>query len=47
MARILVPVVRELLAARRHVRREAARARSEAVAGPPDTLVSGNAESGP
>jgi len=47
MARILVPVVRELLAARRHVRREAARARSEAVAGPPDTLVSGSAESGP
>jgi dolichyl-phosphate beta-glucosyltransferase len=47
MARILVPVVRELLAARRHVRREAARARSEVVAAAPDTLVSGSAESGP
>lgn len=47
MARILVPVVRELVAARRHVRREAARAHSEAVAGTPDTLVSGSAESGP
>ena len=47
MARILVPVVRELLAARRHVRREAARARSEAVGAAPDTLVSGSAESGP
>ena len=47
MARILVPVVRELVAARRHVRRESARARSETVAGTPDTLVSGSAESGP
>jgi dolichyl-phosphate beta-glucosyltransferase len=47
MARILVPVVRELIAARRHVRREAARGRLEAVAGTPDTLVSGGAESGP
>jgi dolichyl-phosphate beta-glucosyltransferase len=47
MARILVPVVRELLAARRHVRREAARARVETVPGTPDTLVSGGAESGP
>jgi dolichyl-phosphate beta-glucosyltransferase len=47
MARIIVPVVRELLAARRHVRREAARARSETVAGTPDTLASGGAESGP
>jgi dolichyl-phosphate beta-glucosyltransferase len=47
MARILVPVVAELLAARRHVRREAARARSESVAGTPDTLASGGAESGP
>jgi dolichyl-phosphate beta-glucosyltransferase len=47
MARILVPVARELLAARRHVRREAARARVEPVAGTPDTLVSGGAESGP
>jgi dolichyl-phosphate beta-glucosyltransferase len=47
MARILVPVVRELLSARRHVRREAARARSEAVAATPETLASGGAESGP
>jgi dolichyl-phosphate beta-glucosyltransferase len=46
MARILVPVVRELLAARQHVRREAARGRIETVAGTPDTLVSGSAESG-
>jgi dolichyl-phosphate beta-glucosyltransferase len=46
MARILVPVVRELVAARRHVRREAARGRLESVAGT-DTLVSGGAESGP
>jgi dolichyl-phosphate beta-glucosyltransferase len=47
MARILVPVVRELIAARRHVRREAARGRLETVTGTPDTLVSGGAESGP
>lgn len=47
MARILVPVVRELIAARRHVRREAARGRLETVPGTPDTLVSGGAESGP
>jgi dolichyl-phosphate beta-glucosyltransferase len=47
MARILVPVVRDLLAARRHVRREAARGRIETLAGTPDTLVSGSAESGP
>jgi dolichyl-phosphate beta-glucosyltransferase len=47
MARVLVPVVRELIAARRHVRREAARGRLETVTGRPDTLVSGGAESGP
>jgi dolichyl-phosphate beta-glucosyltransferase len=47
MARVLVPVVRELLAARRHVRREAARPRHETGAGEPDPLVSGAAESGP
>jgi dolichyl-phosphate beta-glucosyltransferase len=47
MARILVPVVRELIAARRHVRREAARGRLETLTGTPDTLVSGGAESGP
>jgi dolichyl-phosphate beta-glucosyltransferase len=47
MGRILVPVVRELLAARRHVRREAARARTETVAATPDAAMSGGAESGP
>jgi dolichyl-phosphate beta-glucosyltransferase len=47
MGRILVPVVRELLAARRHVRREAARARTEAVSATPDAAVSSSAESGP
>jgi dolichyl-phosphate beta-glucosyltransferase len=47
MAHILVPVVRELVAARRHVRREAARPRPSTGAGEPDPLVSGAAESGP
>ena len=47
MARILVPVVRELYAARRHVRSEAARPRRAAPAGEPDPIVSGAAESGP
>jgi dolichyl-phosphate beta-glucosyltransferase len=46
-ARILVPVLRELLAARRHVRREAARGRSELRAGTSDAVMSGGAESGP
>ena len=47
MARILVPVVLELLAARRHVRREASRGRTELRARTSDTAVSGGAESGP
>jgi dolichyl-phosphate beta-glucosyltransferase len=47
MARVLVPVVRELLAARRHVRREATRPRLETGTGEPDALVGGAAESGP
>ena len=46
MARILVPVVRELVAARRHVRTEAARPRRAGPAGEPDPVVSGAAESG-
>jgi dolichyl-phosphate beta-glucosyltransferase len=46
MAHILVPVVRELVAARRRVRREAARPRGAGPAGEPDPVVSGAAESG-
>ena len=42
MARVLVPVVRELVWARGHVRREAARARIV-----PETLVPDAADSGP
>jgi dolichyl-phosphate beta-glucosyltransferase len=47
MARILLPVVRELVAARRHVRREAARPRRASHSGEPDPVVSSAAESGP
>jgi dolichyl-phosphate beta-glucosyltransferase len=46
MAHILVPVVRELVAARRRVRREAARPCGADPAGEPDPAVSGAAESG-
>ena len=47
MARILVPVIRELYAARRHVRIEAAQPRRATPAAEPDPIVSGAAESGP
>jgi dolichyl-phosphate beta-glucosyltransferase len=47
MTRILVPVLRELVAARRHVRTEAARSRRASHPGEPDPVVSGAAESGP
>ncbi len=47
MAHILVPVVRELYAARRHVRSEAARPQRATPAGEPDPIVSGASESGP
>jgi dolichyl-phosphate beta-glucosyltransferase len=46
MAHIVVPVVRELVAARRRVRREAARPCGAGPAGEPDPVVSGAAESG-
>jgi dolichyl-phosphate beta-glucosyltransferase len=46
MAHIVVPVVRELVAARRRVRREAARPCGADPAGEPDPAVSGAAESG-
>jgi dolichyl-phosphate beta-glucosyltransferase len=45
MARILVPVVLELVAARRHVRREGRRAPLEPSSAEPDALVSGAADS--
>jgi dolichyl-phosphate beta-glucosyltransferase len=47
MARILVPVLRDLYAARRHVRTEAARPHRATSAAEPDPIVSGAAESGP
>jgi dolichyl-phosphate beta-glucosyltransferase len=47
MARIILPVVRELLAARRHVRREARRGRSAHPAAEVEPLVPEAAESGP
>jgi dolichyl-phosphate beta-glucosyltransferase len=47
MSRILVPVVRELYAARRHVRTEAARPQAVPPAAEPDPIVGGAAESGP
>ena len=47
MARILVPVIRELYAARRHVRIEAARPGRATPAAEPDPIVSRAAESGP
>ena len=47
MSRILVPVVRELYAARRRVRSEAARPQAVPPAAEPDPIVGGAAESGP